>query len=90
MTIPTSTVSAQIPDQLRARIEEAATWKGMTVSSFIADAVAKEADQVIEKERLIQLSHEDAELVLHLLDNPPPPNAALQQAAKLHKRLLDG
>ena len=90
MTIPVSTVSAEVPDHLRARIEEAASWKGMTVSNFIADAVAREADQVIEKERLIQLSHEDAELILSLLDNPPQPNAALQQAAKLHKRLLDG
>ena len=90
MTIPASTVSAEFPDHLRARIEEAATWKGMTVSSFIADAVAREADQVIEKERLIQLSHEDAELISSLLDSPPQPNAALQQAANLHKRLLDG
>lgn len=90
MTIPASTVSAEIPDHLHARIEEAATWKGMTVSSFIADAVAREADQVIEKERLIKLSQEDAELILSLLDSPPQPNAALQQAAQLHKKLLDG
>ncbi len=90
MTIPISTISADIPDHLRAKIEEAATWRGMSVSNFIADAAAKEAEQVIERERLIQLSHEDAERILALLDNPPQPNAALRKAAELHEKLLDG
>lgn len=90
MANPTTTISADIPDHLRAKIEEAATWKGMSVSSFIADAAAKEAEQIIEKERLIQLSREDADMILSLLDNPPQPNAAFQEAAKLHKRLTDG
>jgi len=90
MTTEASSGSGEIPDHLRARIEEAATWKGMSVSNFIADVVVREANRVIEKERLIRLSHDDAELILSLLDNPPRPNAELQQAAGLHKRLLDG
>jgi len=90
MTIPTSTISADVPDHLRAKIEEAATWKGMSVSSSVANAAAKEAEQIIEKERLIQLSQEDAEWILSLLDDGPQPNTALQQAAKVHKRLIDG
>jgi uncharacterized protein (DUF1778 family) len=81
---------ADIPDHLRAKIEEAAPWKGMSVSTFVANAAAKEAELIIEKERLIQLSREDAELILTLVDDPPQPNTALQQAAKLHKRLVDG
>ena len=90
MTIPTSTISADIPDHLRAKIEEAATWKGMSIGTFIADVAANEAEQVIERERLIQLSREDSERIPSLLDNPPQPNAALQKAAELHERLLDG
>jgi uncharacterized protein (DUF1778 family) len=83
-------VTAEIPRGVRARIEEAAAWKGVTVDRFLIEAAAKEADQVIEKERLFQLSQEDAELVLRLLENPPRVNAALRKAAQNHKRLIRG
>jgi hypothetical protein len=43
-------------------------------------AAAKEAEQVIEKERLPQLSRQDAELLASLLGNPPAPDAAMQAA----------
>jgi len=53
-------------------------------------AAAKEAEQVIEKERLPQLSRQDAERLASLLDNPPAPNAALRKAVEAHQRLLRG
>ena len=37
---------------------------------------------------LIQLTREDAELIMHLLDNPPEPNASLRKAAEAHQRLI--
>ena len=75
---------------MRAKIEEAAAWRGVSVDSFVVEAATKEAEYVIEKERHIQLSRADAELVMSLLDNPPPPNAALRKAVQAHKRLLRG
>lgn len=78
------------PSGLRAKIEEAAAWKGVSVGSFVADAVGKEAERIIEKERLIELSRQDAETIISLLENPPGPNAALRKAAKLHKKVIDG
>jgi uncharacterized protein (DUF1778 family) len=83
-------ISASVPSHIRARIEEAAAWKGMTVAAFIAEAAAKEADEVIERERKIQLSQEDAALVASLLENPPEPNAALRKAAELHHKVIGG
>jgi uncharacterized protein (DUF1778 family) len=53
-------------------------------------AAAKEAEQVSEKERLLQLSRQDAELLASLLDNPPAPNAAMQKAVQTHQRLIRG
>ncbi len=38
--------------------------------------------------RIIQLTREDAEQIMHLLDNPPEPNAALRKAAEAHQRLI--
>jgi uncharacterized protein (DUF1778 family) len=80
-------ILARVPAVSRARIEEAAACRGMSVRGFIIDAAVKEAQHVIENERLIQLSREDAALVVSLLDDPPAPNAALQKAAETHKRL---
>ncbi len=37
---------------------------------------------------LIQLTREDAEQIMHLLDNPPEPNASLRKAAEAHQRLI--
>jgi uncharacterized protein (DUF1778 family) len=56
----------------------------------VAEAAAKEAEQVIEKERLLQLSRQDAELLASLLDNPPAPNAAMRKAVQAHQRLIRG
>jgi uncharacterized protein (DUF1778 family) len=83
-------VTASVPDHIRARIEEAAAWKGVSVAAFVAEAAASLAEQVIERERSIQLSREDVDLIASLLENPPSPNAALLKAAELHKRLIGG
>ena len=69
---------------------EAAAWRGVPVSSFVIEAAAKAADDVIERERLIQLTRADAEQILNLLDNPPEPNAALRKAVEAHQRLIRG
>ena len=38
--------------------------------------------------QIIQLTSEDAELIMHLLDNPPEPNASLRKAAEANQRLI--
>ena len=44
-------------------------WRGVSVSKFLVEAAAKEADQVIQRERLLELKREDAERVFALLDH---------------------
>lgn len=84
------TISADVAAHVRARIEEAAAWRGVPIGSFMIEAAVRAADEVIERERLIQLSREDAERMLTLLENPPEPNAALRKAAEAHQRLIRG
>jgi uncharacterized protein (DUF1778 family) len=79
-----------MPAHQRAKIEEAAAWRGVPVSSFVIDAAVREAEQVIQKERLIELTRNDAELIASLLDNPPEPNAAMRRAIRAHKRMIRG
>ena len=81
---------ASISEHVRARIEEAAAWKGVSVSNFVAEAAAKEAEQVMEKARVLQLSRADSELLLSLLDDPPDPNAALRKAANTYEKIDGG
>jgi uncharacterized protein (DUF1778 family) len=85
-----SRITATVPAHVRATIEEAAALRGISVGAFVAEAAARTAEQVIEKEQLIELSREDAQMIMAPLENPPPPNAALLEAAEFHKRLTGG
>ena len=81
-------ITARVPYSVQQRIEQAATWRGVSVNSFLIDAAAKEADQVLATEQIIKLSRADAELVLGLMESPPKPNRTLRKAAEASKRLI--
>ncbi len=73
---------------VRTRLQEAADLTGATVNQFLVQAGLKEAERVIENERLIVPSTRDMKMILDLLDNPPPPNARLRAALKRHRELF--
>lgn len=80
-----SRISARVPTGVQARLEEAAELVGATVNQFVLQAALKEADRVIEYERVIVPSARDAKMILDLLDNPPAPNAKLRAALKRYR-----
>lgn len=53
---------------------------GATVNQFIVQTALREAERIIEQERVIRLSGDDAAAFLNALDNPLPPNAKLAAA----------
>jgi uncharacterized protein (DUF1778 family) len=73
---------------LHSRLVEAAVWRGLSLNSFILQAAAKEADAILEQERVLRLTADDAALLLKLLDKPPKPNAALTRAFAHRKEKL--
>ena len=79
-------LSAEMADPVRAKVEEAAAWRGVPVASFVIEAAAKAADEVIERERLIQLTRADAEQILNLLDSPDQLNAKIREAQEVLDR----
>ena len=83
-------VSTRVPKNVQARLEEAAGLVGATVNQFMLQAALKEADEIIDRERVIRLSRRDAERLMELLDNPPPPNAKLRRALERHEEFLRG
>ena len=60
------------------------------MNSFIVSAVTEKAGNVLARERSIKLSEEDTKLILSLLENPPAPNEALIEAARLHREMIRG
>lgn len=75
-------ITARVPVQIQETLEIAAGMVGSTLNQFIVQTALREAERIIEQERMIRLSTQDAEAFLEALDNPPPPNAKLTRALK--------
>jgi uncharacterized protein (DUF1778 family) len=73
-------VSARVPAQVQETLELAAAMVGATVNQFMVQTALREAERIIEQERVIRLSAHDAEMFIQALENPPPPNAKLKTA----------
>ena len=70
-------ITARIPVHVQETLEMAANMVGATMNQFIVQAALREAERVIEQEKVIRLSTQDAAALLFALDNPPMPNAKL-------------
>jgi uncharacterized protein (DUF1778 family) len=75
-------VNPRFPESTVKKLREASAIRGQSVSSFIVDVVAREADRVLEEERYWHLGAEAAENIQRLLAKPPVINAAAKKAAK--------
>lgn len=79
-----TTVSSRLDLRLEARdkdrIAKAAALRGMPLSSFVRDAVLREADAAIAANTMVTLSLDELRRFLDALDAPFRPNARLQKA----------
>jgi uncharacterized protein (DUF1778 family) len=64
------------------RIGRAAQLRGVPLSTFVRDAVLREADNVMAAELTVTLSREESRRFLAALDKPFQPNARLKKAMK--------
>lgn len=78
----TAKVSQAIVDKLQA----AAELSGATLNQFLVQAALEKADKIIDREKAIQLSQQDAIMLINLLENPPAPNQALLQGLAEYDR----
>jgi len=81
-------LTIRAPAELHSRLVEAAAWRGLSLNSFILQAAAREADAVLEQERVLRITDADAAMLLDLLDHPPEPNRALKKAFARRKEKL--
>jgi uncharacterized protein (DUF1778 family) len=75
-------IAARVPIGVQELVQQAADMVGSTFNQFVTQAVLEAAEKVIERERIIRLSGENAKWFFDLLDNPPPPSLALRDAFK--------
>jgi uncharacterized protein (DUF1778 family) len=82
-------VSARVPKRVQDRLQYAADLTGATLNQFMVQSALKEADAVIEKEKVIALSKRDAEVFFRALANPPALSPALKRAAARFAEAFD-
>jgi uncharacterized protein (DUF1778 family) len=85
---PRANLTIRAPAELHSRLAEAAARRGLTLNSFVLQAASKEADAILEQERVLRITAADAALIVALLDNPPKANAALTRAFARRKEKL--
>lgn len=80
MTTATARLDLRLESRDKDRIAKAAALRGMAVSTFVRDAVLREADMAIAADTVVTLSKEESHRFLAALDEPFRPNARLRKA----------
>ena len=73
------------PVSLKQKVEQAAAKRGMTVTSFINNILARAAERTLERARRRELSERDQQVLLEMLINPKGPHEALIRAAERYR-----
>jgi uncharacterized protein (DUF1778 family) len=77
-----------VPHEIQEVIEQAADVVGATLNQFVVQAALNEAHRVIERERVINMTLDDAAFLLNLLEAPPEPNERLKLAIQRHGAMV--
>jgi len=73
-------ITARVPTSVQKTLEMAAGMVEATVNQFVVQTALREAERIIEQERMIRLSARDAAVFVEALDHPMPPNEKLRSA----------
>lgn len=87
MTTATARLDLRIEPRDKDRIAKAAALRGMPVSTFVRDAVLREADTAIAANTVVALSEKESRHFLAALDAPFRPNDRLKKAMAAAARL---
>jgi len=75
-------MSLRVRAEQKAMLLRAAALKHTGLTDFVLQEALRVAKTVIEEAEHVQYSKRDSLRVLHLLENPPKPNAKLRAAAR--------
>ncbi len=79
-TIERDRITARVPKHIKNDLEQAANLLGTGLSDFMVQAALSKAREVLDREAVIEISKEDAEIIFNAIENPDKPNAQLRKA----------
>ena len=79
-------IALRIRPEQKRRIEEAASLRGVPVSTFILKHASDAAQRALMESKMWSLLSRDRDLFVEALLNPPRPTEALRDAARRHKQ----
>lgn len=88
MTVTAPRITARINEDTQVILSKAAALSGISsINSFVLNAAIEKAKKIIDEENSINLSREDALMLVAALDQPAQENIALQKASQAYKHL---
>jgi uncharacterized protein (DUF1778 family) len=78
-------ITARVSQPIATKLQVAADLTGATLNQFLVQAAVEKADKIIDHERTIHFSREDAALFIKMLDNPTQSSATLTKAFERRK-----
>jgi len=83
-------MTARVPVDVQARLEEASALRGISLNSFVVQAALKEANDVLAGETAVRLSEKAVGEIVRSLEQLPKPGPVAKRAKRLHKALVNG
>ena len=82
-------ISAVIPIHIYSTLKQAADIMGATISSFLVQTALEKANDILQKEQVINLSARDSEIFFQAIENPPEPSVELVKAIQEHEESFE-
>ena len=81
-------LSCRVQTRIKQSAEQAASLLGQSITDFTEAALAEKAQSVLEMHTRITLTERDFTRFVELVENPPPPTAALRAAMADYQRQM--
>ena len=78
----TRRLEVRLTDEQKESLDRAVAISNTTTSEFVVSHLMRSVGEAIRRNQTTELSARDMDRFLDLLDNPPPPNAALRRILK--------
>jgi len=75
-----------MPYHVHERLTHAAGLLGATLNQFVIQSALEKANSILEREKVLNLTFRDAEVLFDAIENPPPPSEQLIKAAQAYKK----
>jgi uncharacterized protein (DUF1778 family) len=79
-------VDLRLSADLKALLTRAATYSGMSLSSFLVSVASERAREVVAQHETLTLSPRDWDAFLKALDEPEGPRPQLEEAVRRYRR----